>query len=55
MKTKNNIDPYEFEKNEFSAGFKFKMAMVVLGMIGLIILFAMVVASGFISVCAATK
>lgn len=55
MKTKNNIDPYEFEKMAFSVGFKFKMAMVVLGMIGLTILFAMVVASGFISVCAATK
>ena len=55
MKTKNNIDPYEFEKIAFSAGFKFKMAMAVLGMIGLTILFAMVVASGFVSVCAATK
>lgn len=55
MKTKNSIDPYEFEKIAFSAGFKFKMAMVVAMMLGFTILFAMVVASGFISVCAATK
>ena len=48
-KTKQ-IQPFEYEKEDFTPGFVFATILTILGMIGLVILFAMVVASGFIYV-----
>ena len=46
-KTKQ-VQPFEYEKEDFTPGFVFASVLTVVGMIAVIVLFAMVVASGFI-------
>lgn len=53
-KTKQ-VNPFEYEKEDFTPGFVFASVLTVIGMIAVIVLFAMVVASGIVFASSVAK